>query len=178
MPPSADTSFPAVSPCSALQSYGTTKALTPARVTTRTGLPAYLAQTSQHSASKHVGDPNIALTASAACPMCFRLRHGSAGSPSLSAESSSLSCGLPVRFRLLSTPPRGNAVTFSYGVLAYSDTDFHRAICAPSRAHIGVEKGSRLPLPPNRACGSPAHGSPVSGFLIGVGSPAFVLLSW
>ena len=53
MPPSADTSFPAVSPCSALQSYGTTKALTPARVTTRTGLPAYLAQTSRHSASSH-----------------------------------------------------------------------------------------------------------------------------
>ncbi len=36
---------------------------------------------------------------------------------------------------------------------------------------IGVEKGSRPPLPPNRACGSPAHGSPVSGSHIGVGSP-------
>ena len=37
-------------------------------------------------------------------------------------------------------------------------------------ADIGVEKDSRPPRPPNRACGSPAHGSPVSGFLIGIGS--------
>jgi hypothetical protein len=35
---------------------------------------------------------------------------------------------------------------------------------------IGVEKDLRPPLPPNRASGSPAHGSPVSGFLIGIGS--------
>lgn len=35
---------------------------------------------------------------------------------------------------------------------------------------IGVENGSRRPLPPNRACGSPAHGSPVSGFNIVIGS--------
>ena len=31
-------------------------------------------------------------------------------------------------------------------------------------------EGHRPPLPPNRACGFPAHGSPVSGFLIGIGS--------
>jgi hypothetical protein len=43
---------------------------------------------------------------------------------------------------------------------------------------IGVEKGSRPPLPPNRACGFPAHGSPVGGFLIGIGSPTVGLLSW
>lgn len=29
---------------------------------------------------------------------------------------------------------------------------------------IGVGKDSRPPRPPNRACGSPAHGSPVGGF--------------
>jgi len=33
-------------------------------------------------------------------------------------------------------------------------------------------EGSSPPLPPNRACGSPAHGSPVGGFLIGSLSPA------
>jgi len=99
------------------------------------GLPAYLAQTSRHSVSKHVGDPNIALTASSAYLVCFRLRLESASSPSLPAETSSLYYGLPVRFRLLSTPPRDDAVTFRYGVLAYSDTDFHRAVCAPSQAH-------------------------------------------
>src|SRR5262249_425123 len=37
---------------------------------------------------------------------------------------------------------------------------------------IGVGKGSRPPRPPNRAGGFPAHGSPVGGFLIGIGSPA------
>jgi len=46
--------------------------------------------------------------------------------------------------------PRGNAVTFGYGVVAYSDTDFHRANVAPSRAHsppnvfIGVQSLIRL----------------------------------
>ena len=38
------------------------------------------------------------------------------------------------------------------------------------RQLIGVGNGFRRPRPPNRACGSPAHGSPVGGFLIGIGS--------
>jgi hypothetical protein len=42
---------------------------------------------------------------------------------------------------------------------------------------IGVGNGFRRPRPPNRACGSPAHGSPVGGFLIGIGSPASRLQS-
>ena len=33
-----------------------------------------------------------------------------------------------------------------------------------------IRNGFRRPRPPNRACGSPAHGSPVGGFLIGIGS--------
>ena len=66
----------------------------------------------------------------------FGLRHENAGSSSHTAESSSLYCGPPVRIQLLSTPPRGDAVTFSYRALAYPDTDFHRANVAPSRAHI------------------------------------------
>ena len=41
-----------------------------------------------------------------------------------------------------------------------------------------VGNGFRRPRPPNRACGSPAHGSPVSGFLIGIGSLASRLPSW
>jgi len=36
---------------------------------------------------------------------------------------------------LLPTPPRGDAVSFGFGVVAFSDTDFHRADVAPSRAH-------------------------------------------
>ena len=33
---------------------------------------------------------------------------------------------------------------------------------------IGVENGSRRPRPPNRTCGSPAYGSPVGSYLIGI----------
>ena len=54
-----------------------------------TGLPACLAQTSQRSASNHVGAPGVALHAMTAHPVCFRLRPLSAGSPTLPAESSS-----------------------------------------------------------------------------------------
>jgi hypothetical protein len=92
--------------------------------------------------------------------------------------------------------------------VAYSGTDFHRADVAPSRAHsfrrkpesrfagrsgtlasvklagvtkvrmIGVGDGFRRPRPPNRACGFPAHGSPVGGFLIGIGSLTAKLKPW
>ena len=67
--------------------------------------------------------------------MIFRLRHALAGSPLYTAETGSLYYGLPVRFQLLSTPPRDDAVTFSYGVMAYSDRDFHPADELPLRAH-------------------------------------------
>jgi hypothetical protein len=43
---------------------------------------------------------------------------------------------------------------------------------------IGVGKGLDPPRPPNRACGSPAHGSPVGGFLIGIGAPKGGLYTW
>ena len=79
--------------------------------------------------------PGHRFTTTPARPAIFGLRHGIAGSPQLSAESSSFAYGPTVRLRLLSTPHRANAVTFGYGVVAYSDTDFHRANVAPSRAH-------------------------------------------
>src|SRR6266516_243228 len=40
-----------------------------------------------------------------------------------------------IRFRLLPTLLRSNAVTFGYGVVAFSGMDFHHAIVAPSWAH-------------------------------------------
>jgi ABC-type branched-subunit amino acid transport system ATPase component len=43
---------------------------------------------------------------------------------------------------------------------------------------IGVGKSFRSPRPPNRACGSPAHGSPVGGFNIVIGTPKHGLQSW
>src|SRR5690606_28993697 len=79
--------------------------------------------------------PHIALAAIPAYAVCSRLRLGSADSPQHSAESGSLSYGPPVRLRLLSTLPHGNAVTFDYEVMACLDADFHRADEMPSRAH-------------------------------------------
>ena len=69
----------------------------------------------------------------------FRLRQTPVGSPTCHTESDSLSYGLPIRFQLLSTPPRGDAVTFSYNAMAYADRDFHPADKLPSWAH-----GSKL----------------------------------
>ena len=42
---------------------------------------------------------------------------------------------LTVSFRLPSTPPRSDALTFGYAVVAHSNADFHRADLAPSRTH-------------------------------------------
>ena len=100
------------------------------------GLPAYLTQTSRHSVSNHVNDPDVALHATTTSASdVFQASPPPSGLAVIAAESSSLYYGLPVRFRLLSTPHHCDAVTFSYGVLAYSDMDLHHAVCAPSRAH-------------------------------------------
>src|SRR5690606_20366417 len=73
--------------------------------------------------------------------VCSRLRLESADSPQHSAESGSLSYGPPVRLRLLSTSPHGDAVTFDYEVMACLDADLHRADVMPSRAH-GLRPGA------------------------------------
>jgi len=44
-----------------------------------------------------------------------------------------------------------------------------------SRPEIGVGKDSRPPRPPNCACGSPAHSSPVGRFPNGIGSQQYEL---
>ena len=46
-----------------------------------------------------------------------------------------VSCGPIIRLRLLLTPSHDDAITFGYEVVAYPDTDFHRADTAPSWAH-------------------------------------------
>ena len=51
------------------------------------------------------------------------------------AESGSLSYGLSFRFRLLPTPLRSDAVSFSYIVVTSYDMDLHLADKAPSRTH-------------------------------------------
>lgn len=127
---------PACWPCLLMQPFATTMALTPA--------PRHLGLQVSPLVSLHL--PGIAppttlcAPASLCTPLpayrtCFGLRLERAGSSPHTAESSSSSCALPVRLQLLSTPPRGDAVTFGYRVLAYPGTDFHCADVAPSRAH-------------------------------------------
>src|SRR5882724_2556306 len=72
--------------------------------------------------------------------VCSRLRHERAGSPQPSAESGSLSYGLPVHLQMLSTPPHGDAVTFDYRVATNSGTDSHRSVKASSRTHSSLRK--------------------------------------
>ena len=45
--------------------------------------------------------------------------------------------GLIVHLRLLSTPPRGDAVTVSYGMPEHSDKDLHLADSMQLQAHEG-----------------------------------------
>jgi len=66
---------------------------------------------------------------------CSRLRHPWAGSPRDPAETGSLSYGLLVHLRLLSTPPSSDAVTFDYRAATNPGTDLHRADQASSRTH-------------------------------------------
>jgi hypothetical protein len=123
-------------PTPLLQPLGTTKALTPA--------PRHPGAQVSPLISPHLPDvpppttrciPASLYTPFPAYRTLFGLRPAIASSSSHPAESSSFSCGPPVRFRLLPTPPRDDAVTFSYRALAYPGTDFHRADAAPSRAH-------------------------------------------
>ena len=97
-----------------------------------TGLPTSVALPSDRSASNHAMHPTIALSTTPAWPMGFRLVEGS---PSQTAGSRSLSCRPIFDLQLLPTPPHDDAVTFGYGAVAFSDTDFHRADKAPSWAH-------------------------------------------
>ena len=78
-------------------------------------------------------------TPNSAHPMRFRLRPLLASSPPCPAESSSSSYRPPVRFRLLSTPLRSDAVSFGYGVLAFPDTDFYTVLCG--RLHGRTRSG-------------------------------------
>ena len=75
------------------------------------------------------------------------LRQWLAGSPQHLAESSSSSCGLVVRLRLLFTLPRGNAMTFDYGSEHRSGRNLHPPVSIHSPSHkppawLAVEHGT------------------------------------
>ena len=99
------------------------------------GLPAYCAPPSCRSISNHVGLPDHRLPPRQRDQRVSDFAMNEQARRSTPAESSSLSYGPTVRLRLLPTSLRADAVTFGYGAVAYSDTDFHRADAAPSRAH-------------------------------------------
>jgi len=112
------------------------EALTPERVTPRSGLPAYLATPSLRSASNHVMRSNIA----------FHATSQRVGRVSDFAMNEQARRNIPpnrVRypadrsFASGCSPPRltADAVTFGYGAVAYPGTDLHRADMAPSQAH-------------------------------------------
>src|SRR5262245_48193921 len=111
------------------------KTLTPAPLTYRAGLPAYCATPWLPFRLQPRGLPGHRFFHHASVSSDFRTSPCMSRLIAAPAESSSFSYGPTVRLRLLSTPPHGDAVTFGYGVVASSDTDFHRADVAPSRAH-------------------------------------------
>src|ERR1019366_5544344 len=79
------------------------------------GLSAYSDLLSEHPALNHVLPPECRFIRHfSAFGFVSGLRQPFAGSPRHSAETGSLSYGLLFRLQLLSTPPRGDAVTFSF----------------------------------------------------------------
>jgi len=67
-----------------------------------------------HNPSAHRTATPCSVEARSKLRTLFRLRHSLAGSPNGQAETGSLSYGLLIHLLLLSTPPRGDAVTFGY----------------------------------------------------------------
>ena len=100
------------------------------------GLPSSRTPSSSHSASNHrttpghrfsfrltgtcldrssgTGQSRQSYVSAISVTGYSRLRPSLAGSPGCRAESSSSTCGLAVRLPLLSTPPRGDAVTVGF----------------------------------------------------------------
>ena len=114
---------------------GTMKALTPAPLTYRAGLPAYFATPSCRSVSNHVGLPGHRLPP--------RQRDQRVSDFAMNEQARRSSPPNRVRhptdrpFASGCSPPRLAATQLPSATefVAYSDTDFHRADVAPSRAH-------------------------------------------
>jgi aerotaxis receptor len=86
-----------------------------------------IAVTGMESAGTHVAATDTAMN---------KARAGLESVSKHEEEVVTISYGPTVCFQLLPTPPRGDAVTFSYGAVANSDRDFHPANGTPSRAYI------------------------------------------
>lgn len=97
-------------------------------LTQPTDLPAYCAQPSLRSVRNHPMASQHRLIHHAQRPaLLLDFIVNSDNSSRHETESGSSSYGPQLRLRLLSTPPRGDAVTFSYEVVADLDGGFHPA---------------------------------------------------
>ena len=122
----------------------------------RPGLPAFCIEPSDHSASNHLPLPRRSLGfvfasglpdhARVVAPFgvvrhlgfTFRQQARHNGRP----NRVHLRCGLIVHLRLLSTSPRGDAVTVSYRLPEHPDRDFHPADSMQLQAHCRRWRGS------------------------------------
>jgi hypothetical protein len=126
---------------------GTMGTLTPAPLTTpNAGLPAYLATPCCRSVSNHVGLPGHRLPPRQRDQRFSDFAIEEQAPRNTPAESSSFTYGPTFRLRLLPTSSRDDAVTFGYGVVACSDTDFHRAdVARHGRSHSRESGKASLP---------------------------------
>src|SRR5437764_2331067 len=88
-------------------------------------------------------------------------------------RSASTEEGYPSQGHLEIVAYRANREEKNLGERIKSQSNKRREEKSPHRLEISsgtFGNGSRRPRPPNRACGSPAHGSPVGGFLFRIGS--------
>ena len=137
LPPSCLPSLGAVllpTPLAGLSRAGTMKALTPARLTHRAGLPTYLATPSDRSVSNHVGcldsaTPRLRVQRVSDFAMYEQARRSSPPNRVRYPTDRSFASGCsPPRFAATQLP---SAMEF----VASSNMDFHHANVAPSWAH-------------------------------------------
>ena len=95
------------------------KALTPARLTGPAGLPAYCATPSDRSVSNHVDRFDIACH-HASVSNDFQTSPRMSRLVAAPRRIEFVFYGPTFRLQLLSTLPRASAVTFDFGVVAYS----------------------------------------------------------
>ena len=128
----------------AVAGFGTMKALTPAALTRdsrslrlpRLAFPAFRPQPRDPSPGRF----RSRLSAKG----FFRTSPWDSRLATDSRRNRFVSYGLPVRLPLLPTPPRGDAVTFGFGVATNSSMDSHHADKAPSRTHYPPAKPGAL----------------------------------
>jgi hypothetical protein len=141
----------------------------------------FVIESSDHSVSNHLPSPRrssgfccVGLTGPYVCGRPFGAVRQLGFTSSSQARRNGrpnrvhLRYGLIVHLRLLSTPPRGDAVTVSYGVPEHSGMDFHPADSMQLQAH-GVGRPARQ---------LPSSGKailPVTWHLCGTGVPP---VSW